>query len=722
MPTRLPLLALFSLAACQPGPHSQLELTLDQSSTVAGQPVAYVAELVSPRGQRQEVEVELRSDLEPDLSFDGASLTPVRAGSHQVLAVHEDLETAAPLVVEAGLAASLVLALDPALPEVGERVQASATLADAWGNAAEADWTLTVEAEQGADAATVSVEEQTLTFTADGVFTVLARAEEEVEDAVGPLLVDSHGPEITITTPQPGAWLSLGELEVAGSVEDPWSGVETVSCDGRAQTLQADGSFSTTLETEDGLRLVRTEAVDGDGNEEVDLRSVIAGRFADTEEPLWPARQVRLGSEALAALGSLGDDFLATADLEGSVDDPFYDDLTENCLFGICVTTYALTLHMDDPSLSSSDVVFAPSAPWVTATAILHDVEASWSAEGVLVEVPASGSGTLSASALVFDLLLLPRAGDGTMEVLVEGVSSRAEDLDLDLDGWMGDAASGLGVDASILFEDALLEAAEEVVVARVRPILENALQDLCTDTQVEAHGVEVLVDLVPVDVEVEDQGLTLTQATAASTTWRASVEGQGWLDVEYPWPAEPTSQGQTTLLSANHLSQLLYASWGGGLLTGSFTTEELGLDPEALEALAPEVVSPRVELDGLLPPVLLAGTGDELLDLQLGEVGVRIVPEAGGEGIELRLGLTAGVDLDAELVPTLVVRESWCEAPWGVDAEVAADLLVPAVLDRVEPVLAAVPVPGVSGLAEDSVEVGVDGGWLAVSSTLVAP
>ena len=73
-------------------------------------------------------------------------------------------------------------------------------------------------------------------FEDEGIFTVFAEIPEYgLSDQDGPVLVDSSGPQIRVTTPARGAEIpaSAGPVVmVTGSVVDPWTGVTSVEING----------------------------------------------------------------------------------------------------------------------------------------------------------------------------------------------------------------------------------------------------------------------------------------------------------------------------------------------------------------------------------------------------------------------------------------------------------------------------------------------------------
>src|SRR4029453_6022142 len=101
-----------ALAACHDDPQggndgdvtpeaSTLALVVPTDAVRAGEPAPYTATVTSEDGSSQ-VEPVLRSDLEPGLVYDAATLTPTVVGTHTIEATWNDLDASATLEVIAG--------------------------------------------------------------------------------------------------------------------------------------------------------------------------------------------------------------------------------------------------------------------------------------------------------------------------------------------------------------------------------------------------------------------------------------------------------------------------------------------------------------------------------------------------------------------------------------------------------------------------------------------
>ena len=81
----------------------------------------------------------------------------------------------------------------------------------------------------------------------------------------GPILIDSSGPTLVINTPTRGDWTEATTSIVSGTAIEEHS-AHGVQVDGVSTTVATDGSFSESMDLEEGLNIVETEAFDTDGN------------------------------------------------------------------------------------------------------------------------------------------------------------------------------------------------------------------------------------------------------------------------------------------------------------------------------------------------------------------------------------------------------------------------------------------------------------------------
>ena len=298
----------------------------------------------------------------------------------------------------------------------------------------------------------------------------------------------------------------------------------------------------------------------------------------------------------------------------------------------------------------------------------------------------------------------------------------------------METVATTVGFDFEALTEDALADAISDELEANLGPALEDSLGDLSFTQDITlAEGV-VTMTAAPAAIAVDDAGLTLNMSTELSN------EGTG-VDLAvaplwYGWstPTWTGAPGMVMALSIDLVNRLLFAAWDQGELSFQAQAVDLGVAPSMIKLLLPGVSDPWFELQGLLPPMVVPGTGAGMLDFQLGSLQISIYDgEPAGEDLVYQAYLAAGADLDLALdgetivstMGTPVLQADVTLAPADAsasDLEALLELLLPGVLETELAVLGEFPLPTISGLnwAASSLSMeGAEGGYCGVGGDL---
>ena len=94
-----------------------------------------------------------------------------------------------------------------------------------------------------------------------------------------------------------------------------------------------------------------------------------------------------------------------------------------------------------------------------------------------------------------------------------------------------------------------------------------------------------------------------------------------------------------------------MYALWGGGLLDQTLSASALGLNTSDFELFFPGLTDLTIEMDALLPPAVVTGTGREMFDLQLGDIHLVLYNGNATTGdvlIDVYFSAFMGMDLSA--------------------------------------------------------------------------
>ena len=816
------LIWIVALAACHDSDHqgngdvtpeaSTLALVLPTDAVRAGDPVPYTATVTSGN-ESSEVEPVLRSDLEPGLAYDAATLTPTVVGTHTIQATYDDLAASATLDVIPGPAASvdLVLAADTVVSgqplayevhatdaygntvdgsaaaiiassthvtvgkgtvsaeevgtyditaildgqsdtesftvtagagasidlvlsskslEVGDSATAEVTVKDAAGNDSSDPYTLDVTGV----AATIGGD--TITFQGEGWFTVTATIDgTSISDSVGPVLIDSTGPDIDLVEPPRANWVIWwkgADGTESGTITDAWSDVTEATRNGTALSLDKDGAFSVDVDDayDLGMTVTETSATDSDGNVSTDRRSTLYGNFLAAGDDALSGIRVRLddGPGGLDVLEDLGTDLVPADALGDAIVNPVYED---SSLF------YSVELNVTNPTFASSSLDLDCTPDGIETKFTIIDPALDYDADGKVIGIKYSTDGTITMDSIEITLLAVPTVSGGAIHTEVSNLDVNIKGFDFPMASWLEDVLDFFGVDVDAIVQGYVEAGLKDSLEAELPSLLDDTFGGFEMAQTMPILGVDFEFDAVPSDVLLDDDGLTILLATTFDggplTTTHDSLGSLYGSFADPEWPTTGAAFG----LGANFVNQILYGVWGHDLLYIEAPLADFGVDPKALAVILPGVKDPIFVLDPFLPPVVApipvtGGTGE--FTFQMGDARLSIYDGVVDDAhlvldsyVALQADLSLEVGKDLSLVPTFGEPTVWVdvvapkigeETNEGV-LSALAPLFVPSLTDF----LGAIPLPSLAGFALEDVGVSTsdDGGYAVLGGELVA-
>lgn len=501
--------------------------------------------------------------------------------------------------------------------ELEESVTATVTVTDADGEVVDAPYTLSTLPADG-----VSIDGDELTFVGDGLYTVVATIDEwsELTGEAGPVTADSNGPSIQLTSPERGEHFERqDEITVTGIVTDAATGVASLTLDGVALDVDANGEFSTTMSVGEGLELVWLEAVDNDGNTTDTIVGVLNGAYTPEDEAVDPGMDVYLTREGLDALTqtALADFDAETLEADLIASNPV---LSDTVLFCIDYEGDLRTLEYGEVEATLGTTAFG-----LTVEMVIPDL---YSEVDVTLDLCGASSttdtvtATASVATVVTELsITVPTPGD--VEVEVRSVDVTFEDLEVDY-GSLEEAITDFGVSLADLGLDADTLAGllfEQMLTSELPPPIEEALESIAIEEEIDMLGATATLEALISDVWTSSGGMNVYLQVDASVDAEADVpEAPGSLTLG--GQASPDgSQPLAASIGADTLNRLMFAAWQGGVLNLEVSHEETGLDADTLGLLFEGAETMDLVMEPLLPPVVVAATGDGFFDLQLGEL-----------------------------------------------------------------------------------------------------
>ncbi len=711
-----------------------LLLTLDRAQVVAGEPLRYQVTANDRFGNVVDASAALVATEAPALVVP-PQVIATEAGIYEVVATLDGTEDGAAFRVVAAAPVLLDLRLSDVELERYETTVATVSVQDVYGNSIDGEATVWVEGD-----GLTTLTGDAITFHDEGWYTVYAE-QDGMLDLVGPILIDSTGPTLEIHNPDRGGTDAAGTTTVTGTVSDDWSTDVEVTVNGVPAVIYSDGSFSATVSWEYGLNLVTTVATDEDGNQTSDTRTVLAGDFLAYGAALLNGIVARINTTGFDTLEVLGEDAIASTDLTGLLPSPAYAAEQEDCIDVIfdevCVTWYSVELTVTNPYFSGIDLELDPNAAGYLDTRFsVLNPSIDWQAEGTVIGVGYSADGTIYADDITATMHLTPVITSDGLQFTVDAVDATSTNFVFDWDSWLYDVMSFFGVDLSTMIQDSMETAIEDAMRDEIAATLTETLSSLAINTTFDVEGNAYTLGAVPGTAAVDDEGMHIGLSTTFTVqSWLHTGVGAGSLTGGWPLPpyGSPTP-GMELSLNADFLNQTFYALWGGGTLDQTMTAEDLGLDLESLSTFFPWT-DLNVVVNPLLPPVVVPGTGTDMLELQIGDMEISMYDgPISPSNLTLQLYVTAftpmslDVDPSGLLVPTLgdmelyfdvTVPESNTEA--SADTEALLRAMLPAVLPSLLGGVGSVPIPELDAFPFTISTIERDGGFVTVAGDITA-
>jgi hypothetical protein len=377
----------------------ELSLGLDQDSVSAGTSVSYTVLLTDEDGESTPVsDATLSSDLESELAVDAASLKPLLAGTHTLVAAvrldGEDMTAQAQLEVVPAAADWLDLTLGAEEVSAGELLSFTIVGEDAYGNALDVG-AATVEA----DSTYVTVDTDTVRATLVGSYSLTASQDDQSDTEAWTVV---PGPAAAVYLRLDEEDLEAGDStaadivvtdEFGNEVDADWTitaeGTGEATVDGDEISFETEGIFTITV-TVDGTEI--------DDSISLTIDSSGPELYIDA-----PGRGTWTTETSLMFTGSLTDAVtgLSEFSIDGNPVSPGSDgDFSErvSLQYGInIIESIALDLDTPEPNRTSDVRAVLQASGWASTI--------SYMSEGLIIRLNEGDGGMGALSALAGDMI-----------------------------------------------------------------------------------------------------------------------------------------------------------------------------------------------------------------------------------------------------------------------------------------------------------------------------
>lgn len=523
-------------------------------------------------------------------------------------------------------------------------------------------------------------------------------------------------PGLTVTSPERGTIRGgLGTIEVRGMAaisEESGAPIESVTVNGVPAMLAADGSFVAIIGARPGATLIHTIATDAEGGTATDTRTMLAGAMTTADASIADAMTAAISREAFAKMGDAAANILKDTDLgamvepmnpvlKAGLDYEAYPDTGEDCLW---IKGNVTGFEFNDPRIR-----LLPYDGGLRLEADFFDLYVPMNARYEFSCI--DGNDTLDIRAdrvsIAGDLNIW--AENGGLHVDLQNADIDTDDLDFDGSGVPGAVLDLFNVDG--LVEWALELGVESFMEPTINDML-SGIGGVSKELDLMGHAVQV--DVVPEELSFAQAGATVRLASRLAV--EGSEAGPGFVFTENVLPTMDTSEGFELAIADDAANQLLAGMWAVGALTIDKPMEAGAFD--------------SIRTNAMLPPMISADPTTGELRLIAGDLGVQFLNkgELVGE-VVLNLVMDLGVDASTGAV-VLNIGEPVIYTDFKDDVEnqtgfdkAALEAMIPMAvsfeMEHLLPLLGAIPLPSIGGVALTDVSVEGKNGYLTINGTM---
>ncbi|MBC8069399.1 MAG: hypothetical protein IAG13_13770 [Deltaproteobacteria bacterium] len=497
-----------------------------------------------------------------------------------------------------------------------------------------------------------------------------------------PTLTSECRPQIDVQFP-PRAATVTGDLgarvvTVTGTVSSGLGEIESLTCNGEAVTVAADGSFSHDVPVVVGGNLLVLETADDAGNTRRRVQSLLwSGSYHEpmvpSDDPVPEGLGFWLSQESLDdGEHSLPVDDLATV-MElalGAFDTSAFADPTTPVTSSAGYDVYLTSLELGSASVSLQGV-----SGGIALSAALQDIvgDLDFDCTNFGCELAGGdGTGGLSIAAVTVNgTLLLGVDENHQLSATLEGVDAIVDPDDVEI--WSDNAWTNILLSVvEVFIHDSLVTqlegALEDQVESNLGPALANGLSALTLATEFSFPNLGNARQTIPVELAADFASTDFNGSSNPPQGGAVVLRAGGYPTLAvtpYDNDGVPTRSGCGTdmqelaipreaaleiALADDTLNQLLFAGWRGGLLEFPLSSGQLG-GGGIVEDL-------NVVVSGMLAPTVSDCGADGTLTGTIGDIRIDATLTIQGEPVEftafttlvVRVGINAsetGIALD---------------------------------------------------------------------------
>jgi hypothetical protein len=531
---------------------------------------------------------------------------------------------------------------------------------------------------------------------------------------------DIKAPRITIEVPARGTMVPDSQVSVEGHVVDLDSAITEVTVNGIPATVQPDGAFRTLITVPDGLTLIHTVAIDVDGNEGTDTRSVLAGNLVPSRQHADDSLVAHLNRQTFLAMSSAMSGFLSSPELAESLQ-------AANPVLEKGSDCNGIKLNIDDVSIGRADVNIVPVEAGIEFDLSLTNVDVEVGADYDLACL--GGSSTIDITADSFT-----SSGHIKIDLIEDELVVELTRLDSDFDN--------LDIDFGLLDSD-LIEmivwdmdgiassAVDGIIRYQFEKFTKDTLADFTSGEFVATVlGEQIKFGILPTIVDFSTEGGLIM---ADGNVQAVDGKNVGYLSTPTPAPKFGAlgDQGFSVAVADDFLNQAFAASWASGAMEKAVAYEKedsAGSGPLGLPI-------DKVQVSLLLPPVVSA-TNPDGVNLVIGDLILDIIRKTGDEEqVVTRLAVSGQLEVSVSTQDSTRLRFNTNEPKLHVDfledgvtgsnpfnheqLETLVGFVAGRIVGATDDLIGTVPLPNFAGIQVTDPIFEPRGGYVAVTGAI---
>jgi hypothetical protein len=517
--------------------------------------------------------------------------------------------------------------------------------------------------------------------------------------------IDPNAPRVHITSPARGTIAGdVQTIAVSGTATDDSGKIASVTVNGVAAQVNADGSWTTQVQLAAGTNLLHAIAKDEQGNEGKESRAVVAGPMATLARQVPDAITATLSAQTFDAIGRGAAGFIKSPAAMSALTGlgPVVDvGEGPDCLYAQArITSFAV---------GDADILLAPQHGGIFLSGELQNLRVGLHLDWAVGCLDGARDVVVSAQRVSVQGVLKVGIVGRNFDIKLENQNVKITGFNVDLGGVPGQIVDMLNLDG--MLGPILGWATERFVV----PMLNKSLAGLNETKTIDVLGTQVDVDVKPSQINFTPVG----GQVLLHTTLRAKNDSGNFVYVANTLPTMDMSHGFQLAIADDAANQLLTSMWSAkgldkslALDTGTYGDIGKLYDAVALEVKVPPYIDAT---DGKLTLTI----GDMIASFKLGSSVVTAVAINAHVDLEVVSGSDGKLRLDVG-TPTVYV-DVLDEAIEGSNQLSNADFeaISSFALSRIVAVgsgsVGAIPLPSVGGVAITTLQIEQQNGYLVV-------